>query len=61
MDSRVLEYFVVTAEEGNITREAERLLMTQPTLSRQLKGLEEELGVALFKRSNQTSTSLTLN
>ncbi len=52
MDIRVLNYFLVVAEEGNITKAAERLLMTQPTLSRQLKALEEELEVALFKRSN---------
>ncbi|MDO4964434.1 LysR family transcriptional regulator [Streptococcus gallolyticus] len=52
MDIRVLNYFLVVAEEGNITKAAERLLMTQPTLSRQLKALEEELKVALFKRSN---------
>lgn len=48
MDIRVLNYFLVVAEEGNITKAAERLLMTQPTLSRQLKALEEELEVALL-------------
>lgn len=44
MEIRVLRYFLETAREGNITRAAERLHVTQPTMSRQLKDLEEELG-----------------
>lgn len=40
MDIRILHYFVTIAQEKNITRAAERLLITQPTLSRQLKELE---------------------
>lgn len=54
MDIRVLNYFLITAREENITRAAALLHMTQPTLSRQLKGLETELNVALFKRSNHS-------
>ena len=48
MDIRILHYFVTIAQEKNITRAAERLLITQPTLSRQLKELEEGLGVSLL-------------
>lgn len=56
MDIRILHYFVTIAQEKNITRAAERLLITQPTLSRQLKELEEELGVTLFQRANREMT-----
>lgn len=52
MEIRVLRYFLTVAREENITKAAERLYITQPTLSRQLKQLEEELGKTLFKRSN---------
>ena len=52
MEIRVLRYFLETAREGNITRAAERLHVTQPTMSRQLKDLEEELGKKLFVRTN---------
>ena len=52
MEIRVLRYFLETALEGNITRAAERLHVTQPTMSRQLKDLEEELGKKLFVRTN---------
>lgn len=50
MELRVLRYFLSVAREGNITRAAERLFVTQPTLSKQLRELEEELGCRLFER-----------
>lgn len=50
MELRVLEYYLTVAREENITRAAELLHITQPTLSRQLIQLEEELGVTLFTR-----------
>ena len=43
MEIRVLKYFLTVAREGNITRAAELLHITQPTLSRQLMQLEDEL------------------
>lgn len=52
MELRVLNYFLMVAREENITRAAELLHVTQPTLSRQIAQLEEELGVKLFQRSN---------
>ena len=50
MELRVLKYFLVVAREENITKAASLLHVTQPTLSRQLMQLEEELGVKLFHR-----------
>ncbi|BBM51841.1 LysR family transcriptional regulator [Leptotrichia trevisanii] len=52
MELRILKYFLMVAKEENITKAAKSLYITQPTLSRQLAQLEEELGVKLFTRSN---------
>lgn len=51
MELRVLRYFLAVAQEENITKAAALLHLTQPTLSRQLMQLEEELGTKLFRRS----------
>ena len=52
MELRVLNYFLMVSQEENITKAAQLLHVTQPTLSRQLMQLEDELGVKLFERSN---------
>lgn len=54
MEIRNLKYFVMVAREKNITKAASLLHITQPTLSRQLMQLEEELGVKLFRRSEHS-------
>lgn len=50
MEPRTLQYFLTVAREENITRASEVLHITQPTLSRQMKQLEQELGTELFVR-----------
>ena len=57
MELRTLRYFLAAAEEENITRAADMLHVTQPTLSRQIMELEKELGVTLMLRGK---TGLTL-
>ena len=52
MEFRSLQYFLMVAREENITKAANLLHLTQPTLSRSIMQLEEELGVKLFTRSN---------
>ena len=56
MEIRVLNYFLTVVKEGSITKAADVLHMTQPTLSRQLSAMEEELGVKLFKRGSRKIT-----
>lgn len=54
MEFRVLRYFLTVAREGSITAAANVLHVTQPTLSRQIKDLEQELGKKLFIRSSHS-------
>ncbi len=54
MELRVLHYFLMVAREENITKAAQLLHVTQPTLSRQLMQLEKELGVQLFHRGKHS-------
>src|SRR5699024_5854276 len=56
MELRTLRYFLTTADEGNITRAAHILHVTQPTLSRQLMELERELGTVLIVRGKKGVT-----
>ncbi len=56
MEIRVLKYFLAVAREQNISAAAQSLFLSQPTLSRQLKELEDELGTQLFIRGNRKIT-----
>ncbi len=53
VELRVLKYFLTVAQMGSVTKAADALFITQPTLSRQLAQLEEDLGVALFIRGKR--------
>ena len=53
VEIRVLKYFLAVVREENLSKAAESLYMTQPTLSRQIAALEEELGTTLFVRGKK--------
>lgn len=59
MELRTLQYFITVVKEGNISKAAQSLHMTQPALSIQLKELEKELGIALLNRGNRNITLTT--
>ena len=56
MDIRTMQYYLAVVREGTISAAAEALHVAQPSLSRQMKELEEELGVSLFERGNRKIT-----
>ena len=56
MDIRTMQYFLAVIREGTISAAAESLHVAQPSLSRQMKDLEEDLGVTLFERGNRKIT-----
>ena len=56
MDIRTMQYYLAVVREGTISAAAEALHVAQPSLSRQMKELEQELGVALFERGNRKIT-----
>lgn len=60
MEIRVLQYFLAIAREQSIIRAAESLHLSQPTLSTQIKNLEEELGKQLLIRGTKGSRKVTL-
>ena len=60
MELRVLQYFLAIAREQSIIRAAESLHLSQPTLSTQIKNMEEELGKKLLIRGTKGSRKVTL-
>ncbi|MFE9706884.1 LysR family transcriptional regulator [Streptomyces sp. NPDC005930] len=56
VDTRLLRYFAAVAEEGSLTRAAQRLYVSQPALTKQIRQLESALGVPLFTRSRSGMT-----
>ena len=56
MDIRTMQYYLAVVREGTISGAAESLHVAQPSLSRQMKELEEDLGVSLFERGNRRIT-----
>jgi DNA-binding transcriptional LysR family regulator len=56
VDTRLLRYFASVAAEGNLTRAAEQLFVSQPALTKQIRQLESQLGVRLFTRSRAGMT-----
>lgn len=56
IETRLLQYFLAVARERNITRAAESLFISQPTLSKQMMELEEQLGRQLFVRGRRKLT-----
>ena len=56
MDIRTMQYYLAVVREGTISAAAQALHMAQPSLSRQMKELEDELGTALFVRGNRKIT-----
>lgn len=59
MELRKIQYFLKIVEEGSLSKAAQSLYLTQPTLSRFLEKLEDELGVALFIREKNNALTLT--
>ena len=59
VDTRLLRYFAAVAAEGSLSGAAERLFVSQPALTKQIKQLEGQLGVKLFTRSRAGMTLTT--